>query len=394
MDRLENGIQRYAWGSREAIATLQGRPASAEPEAELWMGAHPQLPSHVTRGPVRRSLRDWIAEAPSRELGPAAATAFGELPFLLKVLAAEEPLSLQAHPSAAQAAAGFAREDAEGIPRDAPHRSYRDARHKPELLCALTPMDALCGFRAPGDTARLFRGLGAPQKLVALLEAGDLRAVLGDLLARDVDARGTLVAQMVAACAAPPSGFEAECRWAVRLAEKYPGDVGVVSALLLNLLTLAPGEALFLDAGNLHAYLHGVGVELMAASDNVLRGGLTQKHMDERELLSVLDFSPIEARPVPVLQTSADERTYRTPAREFCLSRLDVAGTETRRTLDGPEIWLATQGAAHLESAHGTLELRQGESVFLSPDDAFVSARSARDSGAVLFRARVAPGGA
>lgn len=391
MDRLENGIQRYAWGSREAIATLQGRPASAEPEAELWMGAHPQLPSHVTRGDLRRSLRDWVAEAPTRELGPAVAAAFGELPFLLKVLAAEEPLSLQAHPSAAQAAAGFAREDAEGIPRDAPQRSYRDPRHKPELLCALTPMDALCGFRAPGETARLFRGLGAPAKLVALLDAGDLRAVFGDLLARDRGDRAELVSHMVAACAAPPPGFERECAWAVRLAAKYPGDVGVVSALLLNLLTLAPGEALFLDAGNLHAYLHGVGVELMAASDNVLRGGLTQKHMDERELLAVLDFSPIEARPVPVLQTSAEERTYRTPAREFCLSRLDVAGHEVRRVLDGPEIWLATRGDARLQSARGELVLRQGEAAFLSPDDGFVSAHPVLAEGAVLYRARVAP---
>jgi mannose-6-phosphate isomerase len=167
--------------------------------------------------------------------------------------------------------------------------------------------------------------------------------VLGDLLARDRGARETLVSQIVAACAAPPEGFERECAWAVRLAAKYPGDVGVVSALLLNLLHLAPGEALYLDAGNLHAYLHGVGVELMAASDNVLRGGLTQKHMDERELLSVLDFSAIEARPVPVLQSSPEERTYETPAREFCLSRLEVGGDEVRRPLDGPEIWLATR---------------------------------------------------
>ena len=390
MDRLENGIQRYAWGSRKAIATLQGRPAAGEPEAELWMGAHPQLPSHVTRGDVRRSLRDWIADAPARELGPSVAAAFGELPFLLKVLAAEEPLSLQAHPSAAQAAAGFAREDAEGIPRDAPQRSYRDPRHKPELLCALTPMDALCGFRAPGETARLFRGLGAPAHLVALLDAGDLRSVLGDLLARDRGARETLVSRMVAACATPPEGFERECAWAVRLAAKYPGDVGVVSALLLNLLRLAPGEALYLDAGNLHAYLHGVGVELMAASDNVLRGGLTQKHMDERELLSVLDFSPIEARPVPVLQGSPEEHTYQTPAREFCLSRLDVGRDEVRRPLEGPEIWLATQGAVTLRSAGGELVIPQGESVFFSPNDGSVTAHAAQAGGATLYRARVA----
>ncbi len=390
MDRLENGIQRYAWGSHVAIASLQGRPAADQPEAELWMGAHPQLPSHVTRGNVRRSLRDCIADAPARELGPSVATAFGELPFLLKVLAAEEPLSLQAHPSAAQALAGFAREDAEGIARDAPQRSYRDPRHKPELLCALTPVDALCGFRAPAETARLFRGLAAPARLVELLEAGDLRSAFGDLLARDAGSRAALVLHMVAACAAPPAGFERECAWATRLAAKYPGDVGVVSALLLNLLQLAPGEALYLDAGNLHAYLHGVGVELMASSDNVLRGGLTQKHMDERELLAVLDFSPIEARPVPVLQSSPEERTYQTPAREFCLSRLDVGSREVRRPLDGPEIWLLTQGTATLRSARGELVLEPGESAFVSAEDGFVHAEETRAGGGVLYRARVA----
>jgi mannose-6-phosphate isomerase len=396
MDRLENGIQHYAWGSRSALASLRGEPPSEAPEAELWMGAHPQLPSHVTRAGRRRTLRDWIAEAPVAELGARVAQDFGELPFLLKVLAAEEPLSLQAHPSMAQAKAGFARENAAGIPLDAPHRSYRDAHHKPELLCALTPMDALCGFRAPEPTHALFRALGAPAALQEKLACGDLRGAFQDLLARDRSDRATLVTHMVAACHAPPAAFHGECAWAIRLAEKYPGDIGVVSSLMLNLMRLEPGQALYLDAGNLHAYLHGVGVEIMASSDNVLRGGLTTKHMDEAELLSVLDFAPMVAAPVATVDATPVERIFLTPAREFSLSRLEVPITPTRTAVTGPEIWLAAQGSAALTSATGTVALAQGESVFVSPRDAFVEvgAAASREGPrtAVLYRARTGSG--
>jgi mannose-6-phosphate isomerase len=362
VDRLDCTIMPYAWGSRTAIASLTGRAPSVAPEAELWMGAHPMAPSRVMRdGSAPRSLADVIAESAGRELGADVTAAFGpRLPFLLKVLAAEQPLSLQAHPNEAQAKLGFADEERRGIPRDAPTRSYKDASHKPELLCALVPVDALCGFRRVADTLRLFDELGVRElepvlaPLRASPDAKGLAAVFGALMTMPPGDGSTIVRSVVAACAATRSAaFAREHAWATKLDALYPGDVGVVSALLLNLVHLEVGEALYLDAGNLHAYLSGVGVEIMASSDNVLRGGLTKKHVDVPELLRVLDFTDgpvVPVRPEPI---DAHERVWKTPAREFQLSALDVAPGDAPvvRDVRGPEILLCTEGAASIVPA-------------------------------------------
>lgn len=358
MDRLENVVQPYAWGSRTAIAALRGAAPSAAPEAELWMGAHPSAPSRV--GSL--TLLDLITEDPERQLGSGCVEAFGpRLPFLLKVLAADEPLSLQAHPSIQQAEAGYDREDAAGVPRNATHRNYRDRNHKPELLCALGPFDALCGFRDPGQTRAFFDALGV-SGLKALI-AHPLDETFRTLMRMDARA---LVAETAAACARYSGTFSREAAWGVRLAERHQGDPGVIGALLLNLVHLDEGEAIYLPAGNLHAYLGGVGVEIMANSDNVLRGGLTPKHVDVDELLSVLDFraGPVE-RVAPVRRSALD--VWETPAREFELARAIVTGSEG--TLEVPvraaTIVLCTRGSVLATDDDGSATLASGDSAFV-----------------------------
>ncbi|WNG26557.1 mannose-6-phosphate isomerase, class I [Cystobacter fuscus] len=381
MHLLDNVIQPYAWGSRTALAELLGQPApSATTQAELWMGAHPGGPSRVGREGASRTLLELIRSAPERELGEGVTRRFGaELPFLFKVLAAETPLSLQTHPSLAQAREGFARENAQAIPLSAPHRNYKDANHKPELTCALTPFEALCGFRRVDETLALFDALGvaALEPLLAPLRASpDARGVsrmFEALMTFPSERRASLVAGVVDACAAGlsrPGPFHAEWRQAVRLGSLYPGDPGVVAALMLNLVRLQPGEAIYLPAGNLHAYLGGVAVELMANSDNVLRGGCTPKHVDVPELLRVLDFrcGPVDV--LVALPREDGEAVYLTPSEEFRLSRFQLRpGAVSRPARRGPEILLCAEGSARLSLPGETLALPRGASVFVSAAD-------------------------
>lgn len=362
MELLDNPIQRYAWGSPTAIPTLLGKPPDGTPQAELWLGAHPSAPSRLRGG---ASLEELIAEAPQRLLGDASLERFGpRLPFLLKVLAAGQPLSLQAHPSLEQARAGFAKEEAASVPKGAPHRNYKDANHKPEILCALTEFHALCGFRKVSESVRLFAALGL--ETTVLMDRG-LAAYFESVMTLPREAQGAVVDRLVEAAKKPVRGFEAECQLALRLHALYPRDVGIVGALLLNLVTLQPGEALYLDAGNLHAYLEGTGVELMANSDNVLRGGLTPKHVDVPELLSVLNFKD---GPAEVLHPSAQpEAVYRTPAPDFRLSRVTVAGKPITLPSRGAQVLLVVEGEVLVKG----MKLRCGSSVFIGADEGAVA---------------------
>jgi mannose-6-phosphate isomerase len=412
VDLLECTVMPYAWGSRTAIAELTGRPSpSNAPEAELWMGAHPMAPSRLSRnGSASRGLAEIITESARAELGAEVETAFGpRLPFLLKVLAAEQPLSLQAHPDAQQAKRGFEDEDARGIPRDAATRSYKDASHKPELLCALVPVDALCGFRRISDTLRLFDELAVHELepvLSALRSSPDregLAAVFRSLMTMPHADGARLVRATVKACeeriAETAAGtrraeLAREYAWAVKLDALYPGDVGVVSALLLNLVRLEPGEAIYLGAGKLHAYLDGVGVEIMASSDNVLRGGLTKKHVDVPELMRVLDFVDGPVAPVRARAVDAHERVWETPAREFRLSQLQIerAGSVTR-VVHGPEILLCTEGTAVIVPEDGSPEvtLARGRAAFVPASTGRYAARPGETAPArvSLYRATV-----
>lgn len=279
--RITNEPRDYAWGSASAIPDYLGVPTTGRPQAELWLGAHPGCPSRVDGRPLDEVLGDAGVEQPG---------------MLLKVLAAAAPLSLQAHPDAAQAAEGFAREDAAGLPRDAPTRTYRDPHAKPELLVAVTRFEALSGFRPLDASLPVLDALAALDERVAPFAErvrASLERAVGWMLAGGEEAR-SVVRGIVAAAERLPAGLEAERDTVRRLEAASPGDPAIAIALLLHRLSLEPGEALFLAAGNLHAYLEGLGIELMGPSDNVLRGGLTPKHVDRDELLRILDFTPLD----------------------------------------------------------------------------------------------------
>ena len=382
MELLENPVRAYAWGSRTVIADLLGEQVpSPHPQAEMWLGAHPADPSRVVHRDGRRSsLLDAVAEDPVRLLGAGRASRWdATLPFLLKVLAADEPLSLQAHPSIEQARAGFAKEEAAGVPRDAADRNYRDANHKPELICALTEFHALVGFRDPAATVVLLHALDVPELapytelLAAQPDADGLRALFTTWITLPQSLLDTLVPALQAGCvrlAGDSAELHTEARTVLELSERYPGDAGVLAALLLNRVTLRPGEALYLPAGNLHAYLQGAGIELMASSDNVLRGGLTPKHVDVPELMRVLDF---RSGPPPVLTGTADGAwvRYDTPAEEFLLRRLE-SDAELRGVPvpdGGPRILLCTAGSACVRAGGTDVELKRGGSAWLSAED-------------------------
>jgi mannose-6-phosphate isomerase len=356
---LDGVIRPYAWGSRTAIPAMLGVPPTGEPAAELWYGAHPGDPSRVGDS----TLDKLIAAEPERLLGSSVVRGLGpQLPFILKVLAAETALSIQVHPDLAQARAGYAAEDARGLPRDSPQRNYKDANHKPELLCALTEFDALCGFRPVGATLRLLDALDLAQLRNVLAREG-LRAAFTALLLSDEPA--SLVESVVARL---PRLAGTEWAWLgdalTRVARDFPGDVGVAVALLLNFVRLAPGEAIFLAAGNVHCYLSGTGVEILANSDNVLRCGLTTKHVDVPELLRITDFAEIAQARWPAVDGS-----FHVPVPDFALSAVNGAATLTG---PGPRIVLPVDAAARIDAGAVLVELGPGRAAFVGADEVAV----------------------
>ena len=366
---LSNVPRDYAWGSREAIARLQGRPAASSPEAELWFGDHPGAPALVGDG-SGRSLDAWIAQE-----GPAHGLS-SPLPFLLKLLAAESPLSIQAHPTIAQAREGFAREERAGIPRDAPHRNYRDDNHKPEVIVAIEgDFEALAGFRPVEEIVGLLDALGVGDPAIAQLRQGlrsdpdsAIAVFLGSVLAGEVAASTELIA---AASTTQAPAFDDDLAALRRIESAHPGDPGVVVALLMNRVVLHEGEALFVPAGIPHAYLRGLGVEIMAASDNVLRGGLTPKHVDVSELLEVLSFRPGR---IPLLDPRTSESgidVFAPPVGDFALLRVRriAAADETSVPLDGPAIAVTTRGRVAVSGRAHRIELAPGQACLISPDE-------------------------
>ncbi|MFH9740801.1 mannose-6-phosphate isomerase, class I [Streptomyces roseolus] len=395
MDLLHNTVQPYDWGSRTLLPDLMGVPPTGAPQAELWMGAHPAAPSRVSRGGVLAPLDRVVAAHPEGELGAVTVRRFGpRLPFLLKLLAAEAPLSVQVHPDLAQAQAGFAREDALGVPLDAPHRNYRDDQHKPEMIVALTPFQGLCGFRSAADTARLLDSLAVP----ALRPyAETLRGVPEPLALAEVfraflrPPAGLLdaVARALAVAAAGPD--EARLAAYDAVARAHPGDAGLLSALMLRHVELSPGEALFLGAGVPHAYLSGLGVEIMASSDNVLRCGLTSKHVDAEELARVVRFGAPPAR-VLIPREEGGEEVYPAPVDDFRLSRYLLRAGEPRRrvTVDAPQILLCTAGTVTVSSGFSASPSASEERLAIGPGQAVyvpAGAETGLEGAGTAFRA-------
>ncbi len=418
---LRNTLRPYAWGSTTAMAELFGYEPSGDPEAELWIGAHPGAPSALVP-PVAgaRTLDELIAADPETVLGARTCARFGgELPFLAKILAAGSPLSLQVHPTPAQARAGYAAEEEAGVDRAARERNYKDENSKPEMILALTPFEALCGFRDPAESADIFRsvrraitasGRPVPELLdwiVAELSSGHPAPERLQSVFRTLINDGGPVRQAVEAAASATviseDRFARELATLAELNGFYPGDPGVLISLLLNRVSLQPGEAVYLPAGNVHAYLSGLGVEVMAASDNVLRGGLTPKHVDVPELLKTVDFRPLGVPALTSEHTGAGQEVFRPPFEEFQLQRLEpVQGPETGAAApaevpvlqNGPAVVIVVRGTVALSSAAGSLVLEAGQSAFLTAADAPATVRLASDAaqhddGALAFAVTV-----
>ncbi|MBD3757451.1 MAG: mannose-6-phosphate isomerase, class I [Microbacterium sp.] len=375
---ISNTPRDYSWGSVDLIPALEGREPTGRPEAEVWYGDHPGCPSVVADG--------------SGQTLDAALAAAGEppLPFLLKVLAAASSLSIQAHPTIAQAREGFAREEDAGVPRDAADRLYRDANHKPEIIVALSDeFRALVGLRPLEDTRRLVAALGegparaaltqrlgaevaAADGAVAGADAGATASVVRDLLAWALTgADADLVADLVRALEnADSDEFAEEIATLRAAAADFPGDPGLIVALLMNLVILRPGQALFAPAGVLHAYQSGLGVELMAASDNVLRGGLTPKHVDVPELMRVVDLATGPAPLVAPQEIAPGVREYAPPVSDFALTAVTVTVDQpVTVALRGPAIVLATAGEVEVRTADAVVSLVPGAAVYVGRED-------------------------
>ena len=391
MYEIENVLRDYAWGSTTAIASLLGRPESGGPEAELWIGAHPDSPSvaHLPEDGSRKPLDALISSDPEHFLGAESVSAFGpRLPFLAKILAAAQPLSLQVHPSLEQAREGFGRENAAGLDPHAPDRNYKDDNHKPEMIFALTPFEALCGFRPAADTRRIFEhiagafpeGNHSPALVQALVddlaatdEGAGLRRAFERLITggqRVAEDTALVVEALLSKASLEP--YQAELGTVISLNEKYPGDPGVLISLLLNRISLKPGEAVYLPAGNVHAYLHGLGVEVMASSDNVLRGGLTPKHVDVPELLNTIDFHPVAVPMLEAEKSVMDQELFRPPFSEFQLQRIELGPDAGPVPLAqaGAAVVIVVAGEVYLDSPKGDLQLSRGHSAFIPAAEA------------------------
>lgn len=369
---ISNTPRDYAWGSVSLIAELQGREPSGAPEAEVWLGDHPGCPAVLADG---RTLGDWLASGEAPQGTPA------RLPYLVKILAAGSPLSIQAHPSKAQAEVGFAREERQGVPRDAPERTYRDDNHKPEIIVALSDrFVALAGLRELDATLRLLAEVGpAADPLIARLRSGSPEEALRESIAWVLsDAARDVVAELiVAAGEVSASGeFTAEFDLVRHLSGHYPSDPGIVVAMLLNLVVLRRGQAVFVPAGVLHAYIEGLGVEIMSASDNVLRGGLTPKHIDVDELISILDSRP---GPAPVVDPPAGSaRRFDVGVPDFVLTQLSPDGQSVRLPLAGIAIAVAAGPVEVTADASGErVALGAGSAVLITPDEASITVSGA-----------------
>lgn len=394
--RLSNPIRDYAWGSHEAIAKFLGRPApTPKPQAELWIGAHADDSSIVAVDGGATPLVWLLAEEPEQLLGKSVIKRFGtQLPYLMKVLAAASPLSLQAHPTIEQARAGYDDEERRGIPRQASHRNYRDRNHKPELLFALTDFEALCGFRPIADVLGSMQRLGTPEleqladRLQRDTSPTPLKSLVEYLLVAPPGRHQKLVAGTLAAAERQIANDAPESphlRWIVELGRVYPGDVGIVTALLLNYIKLEEGQAIFLPARSLHTYLSGLGIEIMASSDNVLRGGLTPKHVDSAELLRVLTFEPMTPPLLVPTKLSDVEEAYATPAADFRLSRIRLDGS-VKLSPFGPELLLCSEGSCRVSATDSEpADIKQGDSVFIAASTKEVELVGQ----AALFRATV-----
>lgn len=370
MQKLINSVQNYAWGSKTALTELYGiANPQQQPMAELWMGAHPKSSSQVVDANGQTvSLRDVIEKHKSTLLGDAVAERFGELPFLFKVLCAAQPLSIQVHPNKRNSETGFARENAAGIPLDAAERNYKDPNHKPELVFALTPFLAMNAFREFSEIVSLLQPVAGAHTAIAHFLENPNAERLSELFAGLLNMQGEEKSRALAILKAALENQQGEPWQTIRLiAEFYPDDSGLFSPLLLNVVKLNPGEAMFLFAETPHAYLQGVALEGMANSDNVLRAGLTPKYIDIPELVANVRF---DAKPANQLLTTPEkngaELDFPIPVDDFAFSLHDLSAQETPVAQQSAAILFCVEGEAVLSKGEQRLVLKPGESAFIS----------------------------
>lgn len=383
MHRLTGARQRYAWGSLTSIPDFLGQPCDDEPFAELWFGAHPSAPSLLADG---RPLSEFLAEDPQRRLGQGALSVFGpRLPYLVKLIAPASPLSLQVHPSTAQATVGFLDEEAAGIPLGAPHRRFPDDNHKPEMLYALEPFEAVAGFRTARRALAVLAGLDSAlasdilDDLRSDLGPAGIRAAFARLIDPTTRPTSEMVTATVAACevrlAAGASPSVRADSIVSTLGRAFPGDPGAVATLLMNPVSLRPGEVLFVPAGGVHCYLSGLAIEVMASSDNVLRAGLTTKHVDPSTVLDIVDW--VAAPPVRIgsERVSADAEVFYAPVDDFALAVVTAAPGPVAVPGRGPRLVMCIDGTVTASHLGESLSLRRGQAAFVPPSDERVIVR-------------------
>ena len=384
MERLDGARQSYDWGSTTAIPEMLGLESDGAPWAEQWYGAHPAGPTRLADG---RTLAALLASDPGRLLGEDVVRRFGpQLPFLLKVIAPDRALSLQVHPSLEQAVQGFERENAAGVAPDSPMRSFKDSNHKPEMVLALTRFEAVAGFRAPRRAAEVLGGLDSPlaRRMRRTLRLNPtrfgIRQAFTELVCADTRPETSEMAELVAEISrrlaegrSPSRRVDANV---VEMARAFPHDPGIAAALLLNPVTLRRGEALFVPAGSVHAYISGLGVEVMASSDNVLRAGLTTKHVNVPAMLACVDYvAAPPVRPAPEYLSRAT-RAYYAPVDDFELLVTTVVPRDGRVPVPGrgPRILLGLEGTTTVTTPAGSAELTRGRALFVGADERTLAA--------------------
>ena len=368
---MDNTIQDYEWGSKEAIEHLFGLSnPNNKPMAEIWMGAHPKASSAILVEGQQLSLNAYINAHKEEVVGRQTYQRFGELPYLFKVLSAGKALSIQVHPSKSQAEAGFARENAQGIPVAAAHRQYKDSNHKPEIIYALTPFLAMNGFRSHHDILNLLSALQSPlldaplQSFARAQDGSGLRQLFERVLSFDGEPKHELLASLTSWAHREQSPL---AQLVIMLSGQYPGDIGLLAPLMLNVVELVPGEAMFLDAGTPHAYIQGTGLEVMANSDNVLRAGLTPKHIDVGELLACCRFEALQDDKLLIQpQQQGVETLYPVPVDDFSFSIFDKPDGHLIDS-GSCEIWFAIDdNVGFSDSSGGEITILKGQSVFVS----------------------------
>lgn len=392
--KLTGKVQDYAWGGKSFIPQLLGLQPAEKTAAEYWLGAHQSAPSEVIKEDGKVSLKQLIEESADETIGNKVNEEFGRLPYLLKVLDVKDMLSIQVHPSKLEAEKGFARENEQGIPLNDPKRNYKDDNHKPELMLALDEFWLLHGFKAKDQLTEVLQSVPELQHLVAIFENAGYEGLYNTVMQWPQDKVNNilhpLLDRIIPLYKEDRLNKSQEDFWAARAAITFNQgndiDRGIFSIYFLNLVQLKKGEAIFQDAGILHAYLEGQNIEIMANSDNVLRGGLTPKNIDIEELMKYVTFKPVDPW---IIQGTIEngERVYKTPAHDFELSAFELGqGDSASFTTDTADIVLVTQGKVQVECGEQQLELGKGESAVV------FGARPARLQSqlpAMLFRASV-----